>query len=294
MKLLNVLKFLVNHPLTKDGKLKAVNRFVKWQIGTRFNPYPVIYPFLEDSKLIIQRGMAGATGNLYAGLHEFQDMAFLLHFLRQDDLFADIGANIGSYTVLAAGVIKSKAISMEPVPLTFRQFMQNIYINNLQDKVTALNIGVGSKKASLKFTSMLDTTNHVVSQNENAENCIEVNVESLDVTLENKCPVLMKIDTEGYEAEVIRGAEKILSNDRLKAIIIELNGAGARYGFNEKEIHRQLIEYGFSSYDYFPFEKKIKQAISFGPFNTIYIRDIEFVQQRILTARKFKIYNKYI
>jgi hypothetical protein len=37
-----------------------------------------------------------ATGNLYVGLHEFEEMAFLLHFLRRGDLFADVGANVGS------------------------------------------------------------------------------------------------------------------------------------------------------------------------------------------------------
>jgi hypothetical protein len=40
--------------------------------------------------------MTGATQNLYCELHEYNDMAFLLHFLREEDSFADVGANIGS------------------------------------------------------------------------------------------------------------------------------------------------------------------------------------------------------
>jgi hypothetical protein len=51
-------------------------------------------------------GMTGATGNLYVGLHEFEEMAFLLHFLRPGDLFADVGANVGSYTILAAVAVE--------------------------------------------------------------------------------------------------------------------------------------------------------------------------------------------
>jgi len=43
------------------------------------------------------------------------DMGFLLHFLRKDDLFLDVGANIGSYTVLAGGAVGAKSISFEPV-----------------------------------------------------------------------------------------------------------------------------------------------------------------------------------
>ena len=43
-----------------------------------------------------RKGMTGASGNIYFGLHEFEEMGFLLHFLREEDLFIDIGAYIGS------------------------------------------------------------------------------------------------------------------------------------------------------------------------------------------------------
>jgi thymidylate synthase len=63
--------------------------------------------------------MTGATGNIYAGLHEFEDMAFLLHLLRSEDMFADVGSNIGSYTILASGVVGAKSVAFEPVPSTY-------------------------------------------------------------------------------------------------------------------------------------------------------------------------------
>ena len=63
--------------------------------------------------------MTGATGNIYTGLHEFEDMMFLLHLLRPGDIFVDAGANIGSYTVLASAVVGAKSISFEPVPPLF-------------------------------------------------------------------------------------------------------------------------------------------------------------------------------
>lgn len=57
--------------------------------------------------------MTGATGNIYVGLHEFEDMAFLLHVLRRTDLFVDVGANIGSYTILAGGAAGAKLLLNE-------------------------------------------------------------------------------------------------------------------------------------------------------------------------------------
>ncbi|MEJ7626598.1 MAG: FkbM family methyltransferase [Ferruginibacter sp.] len=81
--------------------------------------------------------MAGATGNIYMGLHEFPDMGFLLHFLRSEDLFFDIGSNIGSYTILASGQVGAKTFAFEPVPSTFSALHKNILANNLESIVRA-------------------------------------------------------------------------------------------------------------------------------------------------------------
>ena len=73
--------------------------------------------------------MTGITGNWYCGLHEFHEMAFVLHFLRKNDTFIDVGANVGSYTILAA-VTGSNVISIEPIPSTFNYLKNNVSINN--------------------------------------------------------------------------------------------------------------------------------------------------------------------
>jgi len=89
MKLFHVLKFIYTHPFNSNNKIGGILRFFKWQIGCLLNQYPIIYPYTGNSKIIIWKGLAGATGNLYCGLMEYDEMAFLLHFLRPDDLFID-------------------------------------------------------------------------------------------------------------------------------------------------------------------------------------------------------------
>jgi hypothetical protein len=118
MRLLNNYRFLVTHPLTKDRKIRTLTRWLRWQIGSRVLGCSVAVPFVNNTRLLVKPGMTGATGNIYCGLHEFEDMAFVLHLLRPGDLFVDIGANIGSYTILA-GATGANAISFEPVPSTF-------------------------------------------------------------------------------------------------------------------------------------------------------------------------------
>ena len=288
MKLFNVLKFIYNHPFNSNNKIGGILNFFKWQINCRLNPYPIIYPYTENSKFIIWKGLTGATGNLYCGLLEYDDMAFLLHFLIPNDLFIDIGANVGAYTILASAEINANTIAIEPVPSTFRTLNDNISINKMQDKVKALNIGLGSKNGKLRFTKAFDTINHVATENET--DTIEVEINTLDsILLTEQTPVLLKIDVEGFETEVLNGADKTLANKTLKAIIIELNGSGQRYGYDETQIHKKLLGFGFKPFSYNPKLKKLKEIETFGSHNTIYIRDKEFVANRILKSRQVKI-----
>ena len=103
--LARTLHYIVQHPLNRDDRLAAVGRFLRWQLSCRLLPGAVAVPFVNATRLLVTPGMTGATGNLYCGLHEYQDMAFVLHALRAGDRFIDIGANIGSYTVLAADIL---------------------------------------------------------------------------------------------------------------------------------------------------------------------------------------------
>jgi len=293
MSLVSLLKFITNHPLNRNHKIKAISRFAKWQINTRLNPYPVVYSYTDKTKLIIQRSMTGATGNLYCGLHEFNDMGFLLHFLRHDDLFVDIGANIGSYTILAAGHVGASVVSVEPVPKTFEHLRNNISINQVANKVVAYNLALGNEKGQISFTSTLDTMNHVATASES--NTIQVPVDTLDAIMEKeKEPVLLKIDVEGFETNVLKGASQTLSRKNLKAIIIELNGSGAKYGYDERLLHDKLLENNYHPYQYNPFQRELTAIDTFGTHNTIYIKDPAFVHERVKDADKLKILDNWI
>src|SRR5437868_5193159 len=121
--------------------------------------------------------MTGATGNLYCGLHEYSDMSFVLHLLRKEDAFADIGANIGSYTVLASGHVGARSFAFEPVASTFENLLKNVSLNNISDRVRSYNIALGAKAGTVDFTTGLDTVNHVVQDNQ--ESSTKVTLDTL-------------------------------------------------------------------------------------------------------------------
>ena len=90
---LRTWQFISKHPLASRNRKLAIANWLKWQISSSILKMPAIFPWINQSKLVAERGMTGATGNIYAGLHEFNDMAFCLHLLRSGDLFVDVGAS---------------------------------------------------------------------------------------------------------------------------------------------------------------------------------------------------------
>lgn len=295
MTIFQILKSIWVHPFNQKNKIGGIIKFFKWQINCRINSYKVIMPITENSLMIVNKGMTGVTGCIYNGLLEFDDMMFLLHFLSPDDIFVDVGANVGVYSILSAAEIGAKTISIEPIPQTFSLLKKNVLINEIKEKIEIYNIGIGESKGELNFTSSMDTVNHVVSEIEfDIEDKIVVSVDTLDDLLNKRIPRLIKIDVEGFEMNVINGGNKTLSNNELKGIIIELNGSGKRYGFDDLVLHNKLLNYGFKSYSYSPYLKKITELNGYGTYNTIYLRDIDFVEKRLTSSRKIKIQDQLI
>jgi FkbM family methyltransferase len=289
----NIFRLLRSSPIARANQILTYKRFLLWQIGARILKKPVIMPWVNNTKLIISKGMTGATSNFYIGFMEYEEMLFLLHFLREDDVFGDIGANIGAYTILASSAVNCRSIAVEPIPSTMEHLLDNIYINRVNDIVTTLQIGVASMPGLLRFTEDNDTTNRVLPEEDDKPG-ICIKVDTIDNIFAESCPALLKIDIEGYEFQAIRGAEKILSNQLLKAIIIETNGSGAFYGNNDYDIHSGISEYGFEPYGYDPNSRNLFRLPAARSGNTIYIRDYNYVSARTVSSQKFKIFDASI
>jgi hypothetical protein len=97
---------------------------------------------------------------------------------------------------------------------------------------------------------------------------------------------LWKIDVEGFELDVLRGAEHSLSNQSLKAVLLE---------GDSKEIEEIMLRHGFSRAIYDPFSRIVEpaqhsQIASSGRTNNLWIRDYAMVGDRCKTARKYVVH----
>lgn len=281
-------RFIVSHPLAGKRPVRALGRYLRWQLVSRFiAPEGVAVPFVEDTVLFARNGMRGATGNIYAGVHDFEEMGFLLHLLKPGDVFVDVGANVGSYSVLASGVCRAESVSFEPIPQTFRFLETNVAINGLSGLCQPFRKGIGAHVGELEFLADSDTTNRVApkSDGHNNSRIVRVPVTTLDAELEDTAPTLLKIDVEGFEKEVLTGAPNTLNAERLSAVIIELNGSGQQYGFTDAAVDEVLRAAGFTPVQYNPFQRRLTQLGAARPSNNgIYLREVAEVQKAVAAA----------
>jgi FkbM family methyltransferase len=296
MKFFKILKFILNHPLNKKSRCKALANFLRWQIGIRILKMPVIFSWVNDTYLVADKGLTATTGNIYVGLTEFDEMAFLLHYLRPEDIFFDIGANVGTYTVLAGKAVGAQCLAVEPIPKSYFKLMDNIYLNRIQNRVTALNIGLGSAKEKLCFSTEWDSKNRVLNKAEMDRTYLEIEVLPLDNVRAKLRPTMIKIDVEGFESEIVAGGKETFACSELNVVMMELRGHGNRYGFNETAIDQHMHELGFRAWIYDPLHRTIKPKPNGNRRlgDMLYIRDIDEANGRIAAAQKYKINNMWI
>ena len=292
-KLASEISAAFSHPLNTGRLATQLSRFACWELGSWLAPHPTIVDFVNGSRLILTPEMLMSHGIMAVGLYEFEEMSFVLHMLRPEDLFVDVGANIGVYTVLAGAASHARCISIEPVPKTYSQLLDNININCIRDLVNALNIGVGYRNRCAKFTSALDAMNHIATKFDFADELetVEVPLRRLDDVLAGTAPKVIKIDVEGYEPAVIAGARMTLLDKGVLAVILETDRPDENHEDANEQLNREMLQLGFVPCTYSPFDRQLAPISNQYPptRNTLFIRDVAVAASRVASAPPFSI-----
>jgi len=156
----------------------------------------------------------------------------------ENEIVVDIGANIGDSSIYFALNRAKHVIALEPYPSTFNLAVQNIKVNNLNDKITILNSGYGKASEIVKVDEKMSDTGTaiLVSSNEGKE----VKLYSLEMLI-NEFGIqeaLLKMDCEGCEYNILNEDDIVLK--KFKRIVLEFH-----YGY--KNIESKLKNAGFST-----------------------------------------------
>jgi FkbM family methyltransferase len=196
------VRFIVSRFLWRTGLLPKVKLTTRFRGG--------LYHASESS--------LGVGLWVDAGKYENEVLREIERWLRPGDTFVDVGANVGLFSVLAAGIVgeSGTVVAVEPHPRVHRFLTENLALNSLQ-RVKTHQVAVGAE-AGTAFLS----DRHADDQNAlAATGTLAVSVVRLDSLLGDVPHIrVLKIDVEGHELEVLRGAGDVLQ--RCDAVLLEL------------------------------------------------------------------------
>ena len=150
---------------------------------------------------------------------------------KKNSIFWDVGANIGIFSLYAACVPKVKVLSFEPMPSNYKNLCVNISTNKLSDKIIPFCLVLNDKNIlSNLYVKWLEEGFSGTSFGKQLEishkNGLNIKQFSLSIdTLVYKLglplPNYLKIDIDGNDFLVLKGAKKVLKNKQLRSIMIE-------------------------------------------------------------------------
>ena len=153
---------------------------------------------------------AGAHG-YWLGSYEHDKRLAVEKGVKSGDVFYDIGANVGYFSLLAAKLSApdGKVVAFEPLPRNIAFIQRHIALNKLQQRIMVIEAAVSDHSGTAFFDPDISTSKGHIAQ----EGQLEVQLVCIDeLVSEGRIPLpdVMKIDVEGAEAEVLRGAMQTL------------------------------------------------------------------------------------
>lgn len=190
-----------------------------------------------------------AFGVLLSKYNEPEEHKWFLSAVHEGGIFVDVGANVGGYSIRASKM-GAKVIAIEPDPDNFRIIKLNTELNDLSN-IHFLNIAAGSKEelCQLYYSDDHGSVGYTLKRNDaKAEAKCAVEVKPLDVAvlplLSDEWIDLLKVDVEGLEIEVLKGASKLL--ERTRYLMVEvIPSTEAKLG----EVQNLLRQMGFELID---------------------------------------------
>ena len=215
-----------------------------------------ICPTLFDVDVLVDLSDSIGESIYYYGEYEAGTLSVLKDFLRRGDVFLDVGAYIGFHACAVAKFVGKSGLvyAIEPNPEIYKILLTNIRINKLTN-IAPLEIALGTEESEA-YIYDYDRTNRggatlVRPQGISEESGKLVRVTTIDRLIENKqlrIPTFIKIDVEGFELEVLKGAKTLLEGPRAPMLCVEYSILHPQYRGNPRDIYtfiKSVNDYSF-------------------------------------------------
>lgn len=205
----------------------------------RLIPKGLVVPILQGPLAGYRWTVGSSNHGCWLGSYELAKQRAIAASLKPGDVFFDIGANVGFYSLLGSRLVGSsgRVFAFEPVPRNLVQLRHHLQMNSCSN-VTVLDVAVGDRDGPALFDeSGGSSMGHLAPSGSLSIRTVTLDalVESAQVPL----PDVMKLDVEGAEAWVVSGAEKLLRAATPRIFL-------ATHGENTKEeCTKRLLHLGY-------------------------------------------------
>jgi FkbM family methyltransferase len=236
-----VVKFVWNSPSNEGKRSTALLRAVAFQLRGRILHRRTLARLGQKSLIWADLHRTGASRIVYSNPPDHHEMVVWQRALGPGDLFLDIGANVGSYSIWAAE-LGADVIALEPADDTFALLQENIALNGYP--IEAVCAAAGAETGTARFTHGRDCVNRF-----DPGGPAETAMVTIDSVIGDRIVAGMKVDVEGFEIEVLRGCERALSEHRLRLIQLEWNATSVQaVGTGREPVAELLARHGYDLY----------------------------------------------
>lgn len=176
----------------------------------------------------------GSSDNgCWLGSFEYGKQRLMASLLHPDDTMYDIGANVGYYTLLASQRVGpgGRVVAFEPLPANVRLVERHVRLNRVRN-VSVHEVAVSDHEGRARFAPNASNAMGRLSDSGSIEVAM-VSVDNIVATANLPDPALLKIDVEGAELGVLRGAVELLDRAR-PSILLATHGAN---------VHQQCCDF---------------------------------------------------
>ena len=233
-----VIRYVWEHPSNVGHRPRALLRLACYQAGARLLRRRTIARLGERSRLWVDLHRTAASKVLYANPPDLPEMLVWRQALCGGDLFVDVGANVGTYTIWVAEC-GAEVMALEPAADTFDLLLENVALNRYQ--VVAVQAAAGDRCGAARFTAGQDAGNRL-----DPNGSVETRLVTIDSLIGGRHVAGMKVDVEGFEIDVLRGCTRALSERRIGLIQLEWNAMSQlSLGTDRRPVADLLAKHGY-------------------------------------------------
>ena len=203
---------------------KTVEAFL-WQLRKRTYRSTKILRLRSGALFKAYADCVISSALIYANWPEYHELTFLRRYLRAGEIVIDVGANVGHISLLLSDIVGPSGIfAFEPTPISFARLRENWELNGWPiENLKQMAVGARSGRVFIPNVDRPLTTNTILDTPAKAGS-VEIPLVRLDDFRDSwhGQPIgLLKVDVEGYEQQVFRGARELLRIDRPRFVMFE-------------------------------------------------------------------------